>query len=87
MDIKAKIEEIVEKVKNDKNIAEKFKKDPIKTVEEQEKKELTLYYVTKKKFQNLMSTSLKSLRTLLFLIKTLNSVISRLTHRTNLRPL
>ena len=34
MDIKAKIEEIVEKVKNDKNIAEKFKKDPIKTVEE-----------------------------------------------------
>ena len=34
MDIKAKIEEIVEKVKNDKDIAEKFKKDPIKTVEE-----------------------------------------------------
>lgn len=34
MDIKAKIEEIVDKVKNDKDIAEKFKKDPIKTVEE-----------------------------------------------------
>ncbi len=34
MDIKAKIEEIVEKVKSDKDIAEKFKKEPIKTVEE-----------------------------------------------------
>lgn len=34
MDIKAKIEEIVEKVKSDKNIQEKFKKDPIKTIEE-----------------------------------------------------
>ncbi len=34
MDIKAKIEEIVEKVKSDKDVAEKFKKDPIKTIEE-----------------------------------------------------
>ena len=34
MDIKAKIEEIVEKVKNDKDIAEKFMKDPVKTVED-----------------------------------------------------
>lgn len=33
MDIKAKIEEIVNKVKNDKDIAAKFQKDPIKTVE------------------------------------------------------
>lgn len=33
MDIKAKIEEIVEKVKNDKTVAAKFQKDPIKTVE------------------------------------------------------
>ena len=33
MDIKAKIEEIVEKVKGDKDIQENFKKDPIKTVE------------------------------------------------------
>lgn len=33
MDIKAKIEEIVEKVKSDKTVAAKFQKDPIKTVE------------------------------------------------------
>ena len=30
---KAKIEEIVNKVKNDKSFAEKFKKDPVKAVE------------------------------------------------------
>ncbi|MBQ9947122.1 MAG: hypothetical protein IJO91_01920 [Oscillospiraceae bacterium] len=34
MDIKAKIDEIVEKVKNDGNFAEKFKNEPIKAVEE-----------------------------------------------------
>ncbi len=34
MDIKAKIEELTDKVKNDKEIGEKFKSDPIKTVEE-----------------------------------------------------
>lgn len=34
MDIKAKIEEIVEKVKNDPNFAEKFKNEPIKAVED-----------------------------------------------------
>jgi len=34
MDIKAKIEEVVEKVKSDKDIQENFKKNPIKTVEE-----------------------------------------------------
>lgn len=38
MDIKAelkeKLEEIVEKIKNDKGIASKFQKDPISTVEE-----------------------------------------------------
>jgi len=33
MDIKAKIDEIVEKVKSDPNFAENFKKDPIKAVE------------------------------------------------------
>ncbi|MBP5684192.1 MAG: hypothetical protein J6X02_02925 [Bacilli bacterium] len=32
-DIKKKIEEIVKKVKNDKDFASKFKKDPIKAVE------------------------------------------------------
>lgn len=32
--IKEKINEIMEKIKNDKNIAAKFKKDPISTVEE-----------------------------------------------------
>lgn len=34
MDIKAKIDEIVEKIKNDKKIGEKFQKDPISTIEE-----------------------------------------------------
>ncbi len=34
MDIKAKIDEVVNKVKNDKNFAEKFKSEPIKAVEE-----------------------------------------------------
>lgn len=34
MDIKAKIEEVVNKVKSDKNFADKFKKDPVKAVEE-----------------------------------------------------
>lgn len=33
MDIKAKIEELVNKVKNDKDFAAKFKDDPIKAVE------------------------------------------------------
>lgn len=33
MDIKAKIEEIVSKVKNDKNFSSEFKKDPVKAVE------------------------------------------------------
>lgn len=33
MDIKAKIEEIVEKVKSDKDFAAKFKADPVKAVE------------------------------------------------------
>lgn len=33
MDIKAKIEEIVNKVKNDKDFAATFKKDPVKAVE------------------------------------------------------
>lgn len=33
MDIKAKIEELVEKIKNDKSFGEDFKKDPIKAVE------------------------------------------------------
>ena len=33
MDIKAKIDEIVEKVKSDPNFAENFKNDPIKAVE------------------------------------------------------
>lgn len=33
MDIKAKIDEIVNKVKSDPDIAAKFQKDPIKTVE------------------------------------------------------
>jgi len=33
MDIKAKIEEIVEKVKSDKNFAAKFSKEPVKAVE------------------------------------------------------
>ena len=34
MDIKAKVEEVVNKVKSDKNFAEKFKKEPVKAVEE-----------------------------------------------------
>ena len=33
MDIKAKVEEIVEKIKNDSTIAAKFQSDPIATVE------------------------------------------------------
>lgn len=34
MDIKAKIDEVVNKVKNDGTFAEKFKSEPIKAVEE-----------------------------------------------------
>ncbi len=34
MDIKAKIDEVVDKIKNDKNFAEKFQKEPIKAVED-----------------------------------------------------
>ena len=34
MDIKAKIEELVEKINADKNILAKFQKDPVTTVEE-----------------------------------------------------
>ena len=33
MDIKAKIEELVNKIKNDKDLLAKFQKDPISTVE------------------------------------------------------
>ena len=33
MDIKAKIEELVNKIKSDKNLLAKFQKDPIATVE------------------------------------------------------
>lgn len=33
MDVKAKISEIVDKVKNDPKLMEQFKKDPVKTVE------------------------------------------------------
>ena len=33
MDIKAKIEELTDKIKNDKTISENFKNDPVKTVE------------------------------------------------------
>ena len=33
LDIKAKIEELVEKIKSDKDIAAKFTKDPVATVE------------------------------------------------------
>lgn len=33
MDIKAKIEEIVEKIKGDKKLQEQFKKEPVKAVE------------------------------------------------------
>ena len=34
MDIKGKIEELVSKIKKDDKLMEKFKKDPIKTVED-----------------------------------------------------
>ena len=34
MDIKAKITELVDKIKSDSGLMEKFKNDPIKTVEE-----------------------------------------------------
>lgn len=34
MDIKAKIEEVVKKVTSDKDLADKFQKDPAKTIEE-----------------------------------------------------
>ena len=34
MDLKAKIDEIVSKIKNEKGLIEKFKKTPVKTVEE-----------------------------------------------------
>ncbi len=34
MDIKAKIDEIVNKVKNDKNFADKFQSEPVKAVED-----------------------------------------------------
>lgn len=34
MDIKAKIDEVVNKVKNDKSFAEKFQKEPVKAVED-----------------------------------------------------
>lgn len=34
VDIKSKIEEIAEKIKNDSNFASNFKSDPIKTVED-----------------------------------------------------
>ena len=33
MDIKAKIEELVNKIKSDKNLLAKFQKDPVTTVE------------------------------------------------------
>lgn len=33
MDIKSKIEEIVNKIKNDKNFSDEFKADPVKAVE------------------------------------------------------
>lgn len=33
MDIKAKVEELVEKIKSDKDITAKFQKDPVATVE------------------------------------------------------
>lgn len=34
MDIKEKIEELVEKIKSDDALLEKFKKEPVKTIEE-----------------------------------------------------
>lgn len=33
MDIKAKINELVDKIKNDENLTENFKNEPIKTIE------------------------------------------------------
>ena len=33
MDMKNKIEDVIEKIKNDKDLARKFVKDPVKTVE------------------------------------------------------
>ena len=33
MDLKAKITELVDKIKNDKNLMAKFQKEPVKTVE------------------------------------------------------
>ena len=33
MDIKAKVHELVDKIKNDKSLSEKFQKDPVATVE------------------------------------------------------
>ena len=33
MDIKAKIEELTNKIKNDKTLGENFKNDPVKTIE------------------------------------------------------
>lgn len=33
MDIKAKVNELVDKIKNDKSLSEKFQKDPVATVE------------------------------------------------------
>ena len=34
MNIKEKIEELVEKIKNDKDLTKKFQADPVKTIEE-----------------------------------------------------
>ena len=34
MNIKEKIEELVEKIKNDKDLLEKFQSEPVKTIEE-----------------------------------------------------
>lgn len=34
MNIKEKIEELVEKIKNDKDLLKKFQSDPVKTIEE-----------------------------------------------------
>lgn len=34
MDIKAKVDEVVNKVKSDENFAEKFQKEPVKAVED-----------------------------------------------------
>lgn len=40
MDIKAKIEELVEKIKNDDALQEQFKKDPVKALEQLTGKDL-----------------------------------------------